>query len=143
MHNEKSDSNKSGCCKSIKTDDSSQEEQSDCKEGCACCFVNTVVINDIDIPSDFNPEAFSQLNQWVAENYTHDFNHLIWHPPDPSIPNGVGGSVDVGAAEFGSIAAIPTLSQWGIMIMGLLFLIFGHSILKNRSIQQPYVYPSE
>ncbi|NNF32927.1 MAG: hypothetical protein HKN68_02400 [Saprospiraceae bacterium] len=76
-----SDTTTQSCCKSGNSEDSSQEEKSSCKDGCACCFTTTVVIIDAEIPSDFNPEVIPQLENWVTENYTHDFTHLIWHPP--------------------------------------------------------------
>ncbi len=69
--------NSNSCDK--KTHDS--DTHSPCKEECACCMVMQVVImynqNDVKLQPNHNQEQLP----WIVDNYTHDFTHLIWHPP--------------------------------------------------------------
>jgi hypothetical protein len=45
------------------------------------------------------------------------------------------GSFDVFIAKYGPAAPpIPTLGQWGIVLLGLLMVIFGIRIVRERSV---------
>lgn len=72
---------KSYCCTGKTSEDSPSNENLPCEEGCACCFVMPVVITNADIDVELHPELFQQEKSWVANHYTQDFTHLIWHPP--------------------------------------------------------------
>lgn len=100
--------------------------------------------------ADFNPTTGDLINtdpllDVLADNGGPTFTHRLLDS-SPAIDAGgpcqsvdqrdffrFDGTCDIGAFEDGAAAAIPTLSQWSLIFLSLIFMIFGLGFLKYRS----------
>ena len=85
-----------------------------------------------------SPAIDSADNTAVPPGVTTDLDGNVRFQDDPSMPDtgnpdGVNPIVDMGAYEFqGAAAPIPTVSEWGVIVMILLTLTAGTLIVRPR-----------
>ena len=102
-----------------------------------------VVLSDVGGP--FGPRGTYSGNWFVAgvPSAVGDQDKLILvHDPgggnervtDQELAEWVQGAIDVERASLGTGSAIPTVSQWGLIIMALLLLTAGTIIIRRRKL---------
>lgn len=72
---------KDKCCKPPTDSEETPTKEDPCSDGCHCFCCVSIILPALETPLFNYPQKKPQLRGWEISPNTHDFAHLIWHPP--------------------------------------------------------------
>lgn len=75
----------SSCCQGPAEHEDPPSEEEGCRDDCQCYCCTSLMIDPPIASSLSTTTKTSQQALWRTDRYTHNFTHLIWHPPQPTL----------------------------------------------------------